>query len=122
MLLLHPWDSKEYQSWYGMEKDEVASDESINAMLEILEKGVKGNFVGVVENFNNESNIGVPVPFHIVRCRTVMGRFLEFKRIGRRFVVPSISKKDKDRPPAIFSVYPNFKEACIKFIDNNIGD
>eukprot|EP00957_Ditylum_brightwellii_P084428 6420018-Ditylum_brightwellii.AAC.1 len=41
MLLLNPWDSKEYKTCYGMEKDEIALDKSINAMLEIFKRGMR---------------------------------------------------------------------------------
>eukprot|EP00957_Ditylum_brightwellii_P115595 8816754-Ditylum_brightwellii.AAC.1 len=30
--------------------------------------------------------------------------------------------KEETKFPIIFSVYPDFKQACIELIDNNIGD
>eukprot|EP00957_Ditylum_brightwellii_P040937 3099919-Ditylum_brightwellii.AAC.1 len=51
-----------------------------------------------------------------------MNWFLELKRNGRRFIAPSVPMRDQVRLPASFSVYPDFKEACIKFIDNNTSD
>eukprot|EP00957_Ditylum_brightwellii_P161207 12274276-Ditylum_brightwellii.AAC.1 len=47
--------------------------------------------------------------------------FIQFRSNGRGFVVPSVSIKNVEKLPLIFSVYPDFKEACTNFIDNNIG-
>eukprot|EP00957_Ditylum_brightwellii_P063627 4830029-Ditylum_brightwellii.AAC.1 len=30
--------------------------------------------------------------------------------------------KEKTRVPAVFTVYPDFKDACVEFIDNNLGN
>eukprot|EP00957_Ditylum_brightwellii_P200035 15249400-Ditylum_brightwellii.AAC.1 len=65
------------------------------------------------------------VPFGscpIVRSKTVMEWFVQFRTNGWRFVVPSVSMKNVDKLPLIFSVYPDFKEACTDFIDNYIGN
>ena len=58
----------------------------------------------------------------IIRWRTVMDWFASFRDNGRKFIVPSVSLKDKARVPAVFTVYPDFKDACMEFIDNNLGD
>eukprot|EP00957_Ditylum_brightwellii_P026750 2023268-Ditylum_brightwellii.AAC.1 len=46
--------------------------------------------------------------------------FVQFRINGRRFVVQSVSIKTVEKLPLIFSVFPDFKEACTEFIDNNI--
>eukprot|EP00957_Ditylum_brightwellii_P184210 14030985-Ditylum_brightwellii.AAC.1 len=58
----------------------------------------------------------------IIRWRTVMDWFASSQDYGRKFIVPSVSLKDKSRVPAVFTVYPDFKDACMEFIDNNLGD
>eukprot|EP00957_Ditylum_brightwellii_P065658 4979871-Ditylum_brightwellii.AAC.1 len=30
--------------------------------------------------------------------------------------------KDKSRVPPVFTVYPDFKDMCLEFIDNNLDD
>eukprot|EP00957_Ditylum_brightwellii_P085087 6469404-Ditylum_brightwellii.AAC.1 len=45
-----------------------------------------------------------------------------FQDNGRKFILPSVSLKDKTRVPAVFTVYPDFKDTCMEFIDNNLGD
>eukprot|EP00957_Ditylum_brightwellii_P156820 11935689-Ditylum_brightwellii.AAC.1 len=47
--------------------------------------------------------------------------FVQFRSNGKRLVVPSVSMKNVEKLPLIFSVYPDFKETCTNFIDNNIG-
>mmetsp|Transcript_24440 Transcript_24440/g.35490 ORF Transcript_24440/g.35490 Transcript_24440/m.35490 type:complete len:361 (+) Transcript_24440:629-1711(+) len=169
---MNPWDSTEYENFYGKSECESGLDVTIHAMLEQLEKGLSSNFVGLVEKFENEDDIqymtvhvqnrmrlkcvyltvalekalegfyakrvtlwseccqaavdtlkdvplGLPA---IVRHRTVMDWFLHYKRNGRKFIVPTVLMKDETKIPLIFSVYPDFKQACIEFIDNNIGD
>eukprot|EP00957_Ditylum_brightwellii_P020256 1528741-Ditylum_brightwellii.AAC.1 len=58
----------------------------------------------------------------IVQSKTVMEWFVLFRSNGRSFVVLSVSTKNVEKLPLIFSVHPDFKEACTNFIDNNIGN
>eukprot|EP00957_Ditylum_brightwellii_P177331 13507912-Ditylum_brightwellii.AAC.1 len=171
-ILTNPWDSKEYEMFYGMQQNESGLDVTIHAMLNQLEQGISSNFVGLVEHFENENDIqymtvhaqnrmrlkciylsvtleralegfyakevtlwskccekvidtlkcvplGLPA---IVRYRTVMDWFLHYKRNGRKCIVQSVTMKDETKFPIIFSVYSDFKQACIEFIDDNIGD
>eukprot|EP00957_Ditylum_brightwellii_P071775 5456129-Ditylum_brightwellii.AAC.1 len=158
--------------FYGMRQNEPGLGVTIHAMLDKLEQGINSNFVGLVENFENEDDtqymtvnvqnriclkciylsvvveralegfytkevtiwsqccekaidtlkyapLGLPA---IVRYRIVMDWFLHHRRNGRIFIIPSVSMKDETIFPIMFSVYPDFKHACIEFIDNNIGD
>eukprot|EP00957_Ditylum_brightwellii_P141388 10772899-Ditylum_brightwellii.AAC.1 len=58
----------------------------------------------------------------IIRWRTVVDWFASFQDNGRKRVAPSVSLKDKTRVPAVFIVVPDFKDTCVEFIDNNLGD
>eukprot|EP00957_Ditylum_brightwellii_P085435 6499139-Ditylum_brightwellii.AAC.1 len=51
-----------------------------------------------------------------------MDWFASFQDNRRKFVVPSVSLKDKTGVPTVFTVYPDFKYVCVEFIDNNLGD
>eukprot|EP00957_Ditylum_brightwellii_P039111 2956909-Ditylum_brightwellii.AAC.1 len=62
--------------------------------------------------------MGLPA---IVQYRTVMDLFLHYKCNGRKCIVQSVTMKDETKFPLIFSVYPDLKQACIEFIDNNTG-
>eukprot|EP00957_Ditylum_brightwellii_P009322 705272-Ditylum_brightwellii.AAC.1 len=55
--------------------------------------------------------------------RTVQSWFSEFRTTGKKFMVPSVSYKQKHTNiPEFLQVYPDLKEAIIEFCDNNIGD
>eukprot|EP00957_Ditylum_brightwellii_P209548 15362223-Ditylum_brightwellii.AAC.1 len=56
----------------------------------------------------------------IIRWRTVVYWFASFQDNGRKYVVPSVSLKDKTRFPAVLTVYPDFKDAYVEFINNNL--
>eukprot|EP00957_Ditylum_brightwellii_P016334 1227758-Ditylum_brightwellii.AAC.1 len=56
----------------------------------------------------------------IVRPRTVMDWFLHYRCNGRKFIVAAVLMKQETKAPIIFSVHPDFKQACIEFIDNNL--
>ena len=167
---VNPWDSTEYQKLFGMREGEETLDESIDNMLNKLEQGISGDFIGVVHNFEQHSDVEFmttyaqtrvrikcmylsialesalegyyqkkkinwtnccenavsvlkDVPLEscsIVRCKSVMEWFVKFRSNGCRIIVPSVSMKNVEQLTLIFSVYPEFKEACTKFIDNRI--
>ena len=48
---MNPWDSTEYENFYGKSQYESGLDVTIHAMLDQLEKDLSSNFVGLVENF-----------------------------------------------------------------------
>eukprot|EP00957_Ditylum_brightwellii_P135376 10322504-Ditylum_brightwellii.AAC.1 len=52
----------------------------------------------------------------------MMDWFVQFRSNGRRFIVPSVSMKNVEGLPLIFSMYPDFKKACREFMDNDIGN
>jgi hypothetical protein len=54
---MNPWDSTEYENFYGKSECESGLDVTIHAMLDQLEKGLSSNFVGLVEKFENEDDI-----------------------------------------------------------------
>eukprot|EP00957_Ditylum_brightwellii_P092044 7006801-Ditylum_brightwellii.AAC.1 len=39
-----------------------------------------------------------------------------------KFIVSSVSLNDKTRVPAVFTVYPDFKDMCVELINNKLGD
>eukprot|EP00957_Ditylum_brightwellii_P201092 15324018-Ditylum_brightwellii.AAC.1 len=41
---------------------------------------------------------------------------------GHECIVPNVSMKDETKVPPTFSVCPDFKDACVEFINNNIGN
>eukprot|EP00957_Ditylum_brightwellii_P177951 13554007-Ditylum_brightwellii.AAC.1 len=62
----NPWDSREYKKLYGVLKGEEIG-ESINKMLGILEDGSKGNYMGCVLDFIEESDITLVIKHAILR-------------------------------------------------------
>eukprot|EP00957_Ditylum_brightwellii_P006392 485643-Ditylum_brightwellii.AAC.1 len=54
---MNPWDSKEYETFYGMRQNESELDVTIHAMLDQLEQGISSSFVGLVDNFENVDDI-----------------------------------------------------------------
>eukprot|EP00957_Ditylum_brightwellii_P089399 6807011-Ditylum_brightwellii.AAC.1 len=52
----NPWDIREYKKGYGALEGTYIG-ESIDEMLEILEEGLQGNYMGCVSDVTEESDI-----------------------------------------------------------------
>eukprot|EP00957_Ditylum_brightwellii_P069379 5266443-Ditylum_brightwellii.AAC.1 len=55
--LCNPWKINECKTLFGMKSSERSLGETLNEILDVLENGMSGNFVGVVLKFENESDI-----------------------------------------------------------------
>ena len=66
---VNPWDSTEYQKLFGMREGEETLDESIDNMLNKLEQGISGDFIGVVHNFEQHSDVEFITTYAQTRVR-----------------------------------------------------